>query len=334
MLIIGKVHSSEDLYVDGEVRGTLEAENCRLTIGPNGKASAGARAREVDVLGRIDGDVETQEKISIRNGGQLVGDIKAAGIVIEDGAYFKAASISCGAPRRPDQRRKRHRGQQVERQFWEELVGRKICGGYAIRELIGSTDASAIYLTFQGEERVVLKLLGADETAAPAPHDIPRIDHPGIIQLYTSGDCEVAGAKYRSFVMEAADENLGAVIASRALTPDEAREMLGPLLDALAYLHERGLAHGSVKPSNILAKADSVKLSVDSIRPGRRGGFAGGGLAGSGADHRGGADAAPAGVRRSRICRSRFATSWSMHSIAIQGYGGRPDRPPCGWPER
>ncbi|HEY3839812.1 MAG TPA: polymer-forming cytoskeletal protein [Bryobacteraceae bacterium] len=91
MLIIGKVHSSEDLYVDGEVRGALEAENCRLTIGPHGKASAGARAREVDVLGRIDGNVETQEKISIRNGGQLVGDIKAAGIVIEDGAYFKGS---------------------------------------------------------------------------------------------------------------------------------------------------------------------------------------------------------------------------------------------------
>src|SRR5206468_3513724 len=54
MLIIGKVQSSEDLYVDGEVRGTLEAENCRLTNGPNGRANAGARAREVDVLGRID----------------------------------------------------------------------------------------------------------------------------------------------------------------------------------------------------------------------------------------------------------------------------------------
>lgn len=89
MLIIGKVQSSEDLYVDGEVRGSLEVENCRLTIGPNGKASAGAKAREVDVMGRIDGDVVTQEKISIRKGGQLVGDIKASGIVIEDGAYFK-----------------------------------------------------------------------------------------------------------------------------------------------------------------------------------------------------------------------------------------------------
>lgn len=91
MLIVGKVRSSEDLYVDGEVRGSLEVENCRLTIGPNGKASAGAKARELDVMGRIDGNVETQEKISIRKGGQLVGDIKAAGIVIEDGAYFKGS---------------------------------------------------------------------------------------------------------------------------------------------------------------------------------------------------------------------------------------------------
>jgi cytoskeletal protein CcmA (bactofilin family) len=91
MLIIGKVQSSEDLYVDGEVQGTLEVDNCRLTIGPNGKANAGARAREVEVMGRIDGDVETVEKISIRKGGELVGDIKAAGIVIEDGAYFKGS---------------------------------------------------------------------------------------------------------------------------------------------------------------------------------------------------------------------------------------------------
>jgi cytoskeletal protein CcmA (bactofilin family) len=102
MLIIGKVESSEDLYVDGEVRGTLEAQNCRLTIGPHGKASAGAKAREVDVLGRIDGNVETAEKISIRNGGQLVGDIKAAGIVIEDGAYFKGSiDIVRRAPEAP-----------------------------------------------------------------------------------------------------------------------------------------------------------------------------------------------------------------------------------------
>jgi cytoskeletal protein CcmA (bactofilin family) len=103
MLIIGKVESSEDLYVDGEVRGTLEAEHCRLTIGPNGRASAGAKAREVDVMGRIDGNVVTEEKISIRKGGQLVGDITAAGIVIEDGAYFKGSiDIIRRAPAEPN----------------------------------------------------------------------------------------------------------------------------------------------------------------------------------------------------------------------------------------
>lgn len=91
MLIIGKVTSSEDLYIDGEVRGTLEADHCRITIGPSGKASAGAKAREVDILGKIEGDVVTEEKIAIRKGGQLVGDITAAGIVIEDGAYFKGS---------------------------------------------------------------------------------------------------------------------------------------------------------------------------------------------------------------------------------------------------
>ncbi|HEY3839811.1 MAG TPA: hypothetical protein VGL72_24740 [Bryobacteraceae bacterium] len=155
----------------------------------------------------------------------------------------------------------------MDRQRWEDLVGSKICGGYAIRDLIGSTERSAVYSTFQGEERVALKLLRADEAAPPASHEIPRIDHPAIIRLLTSSDCEVDGVKYRSFVMEAAEENLGTVIASRALSPDEAREMLGPVLDAVGYLHERGLAHGSVKPSNILARGDSVKLSVDSIRP-------------------------------------------------------------------
>jgi cytoskeletal protein CcmA (bactofilin family) len=106
MLIIGKVQSSEDLYIDGEVRGTLEVDHCRLTIGPNGKANAGAKAREVDILGRIEGDVVTEEKISIRKGGQLVGDITAAGIVIEDGAYFKGSiDIVRRAPepaRKPD----------------------------------------------------------------------------------------------------------------------------------------------------------------------------------------------------------------------------------------
>jgi cytoskeletal protein CcmA (bactofilin family) len=89
MIIRGQIKSREDLQVDGEVDGTLELPNCRLTVGPNGKVGAGATAREVDVLGSIDGDVDASKKVTIRKGGRLVGDLRTAGIVIEDGAYFK-----------------------------------------------------------------------------------------------------------------------------------------------------------------------------------------------------------------------------------------------------
>jgi cytoskeletal protein CcmA (bactofilin family) len=89
MVIRGQITSREDMHVDGEIDGTLDMPNCRLTIGPSGKVGAGARAREVEVLGSIDGDVEASRKITIRKGGRLVGDLRTPGIVIEDGAYFK-----------------------------------------------------------------------------------------------------------------------------------------------------------------------------------------------------------------------------------------------------
>jgi cytoskeletal protein CcmA (bactofilin family) len=89
MVIRGQIKSREDLHVDGQVDGTLDVSNCRLTIGSNGKVGAGATAREVDVLGSVSGDVEASKKITIRKGGRLVGDLRTPGIVIEDGAYFK-----------------------------------------------------------------------------------------------------------------------------------------------------------------------------------------------------------------------------------------------------
>jgi cytoskeletal protein CcmA (bactofilin family) len=89
MVIRGQITSREDMHVDGEIDGTLDMPNCRLTVGPSGKIGAGARAREVEVLGSIDGDVEASRKITIRKGGRLVGDLRTPGIVIEDGAYFK-----------------------------------------------------------------------------------------------------------------------------------------------------------------------------------------------------------------------------------------------------
>jgi len=89
--VIGQIYSREDLYVDGEVEGTVEALEHKLTIGPNGVVRAGVKAREVVALGSIQGNVEAHDKIEIRKDAKLVGDIRTARIIIEDGAYFKGS---------------------------------------------------------------------------------------------------------------------------------------------------------------------------------------------------------------------------------------------------
>lgn len=87
----GKIYSKEDLYVDGTVEGTLEVSENKLTIGPHGTIQAGIKAREVLVLGTIQGNVEAIERLEIRKDAKLLGDIRTARIVIEDGAYFKGS---------------------------------------------------------------------------------------------------------------------------------------------------------------------------------------------------------------------------------------------------
>jgi cytoskeletal protein CcmA (bactofilin family) len=89
--IVGQIYSREDLYVDGDVEGTIELIEHKLTIGPNGKVQAAIKAREVVALGAIQGNVEASDRLEIRKDAKLVGDIRTARIVIEDGAYFKGS---------------------------------------------------------------------------------------------------------------------------------------------------------------------------------------------------------------------------------------------------
>jgi len=89
VMVKGQIFSREDLVLDGELEGTVELQDHRLTIGPNGKLQASVKAREIIVLGSILGNVEATDKIDIRKDAKLIGDIKTARIVIEDGAYFK-----------------------------------------------------------------------------------------------------------------------------------------------------------------------------------------------------------------------------------------------------
>jgi cytoskeletal protein CcmA (bactofilin family) len=89
--IIGQIFTKEDLYVDGDVEGTIESQDNKVTIGPNGRVQASIRAREVIILGQVQGNVETADKVDIRKDAKLVGDIVTARISIEDGALFKGS---------------------------------------------------------------------------------------------------------------------------------------------------------------------------------------------------------------------------------------------------
>jgi len=91
VVLKGQIYGREDLTIDGEVEGTVELQEHRLTIGPNGKVVATIKAREIVVLGTVQGNIETREKIDIRKEAKVIGDIRTARIVIEDGAYFKGS---------------------------------------------------------------------------------------------------------------------------------------------------------------------------------------------------------------------------------------------------
>src|ERR1700758_4137381 len=95
----GQIFAREDLTIDGEVEGTVECQEHRLTIGPNARVQAGLKAREIIIHGSIQGNVDASDKIDIKKEAKLVGDIKTSRIVIEDGAYFKGSiDISKATP--------------------------------------------------------------------------------------------------------------------------------------------------------------------------------------------------------------------------------------------
>ncbi len=89
LIIKGEVSGSESLYIDGKIEGAINLPGNRVTIGRNGQVAANIMAREVVVLGKVRGNVHASDRIDIRSEGSLTGDVIAARISIEDGAFFK-----------------------------------------------------------------------------------------------------------------------------------------------------------------------------------------------------------------------------------------------------
>jgi cytoskeletal protein CcmA (bactofilin family) len=89
LFIKGEITGSESLFVDGKVEGSINLAGNRVTIGRNGQVSANITAREIVVLGKVRGNVSATDRVDIRAEGSLSGDVSAARISIEDGAFFK-----------------------------------------------------------------------------------------------------------------------------------------------------------------------------------------------------------------------------------------------------
>jgi hypothetical protein len=149
----------------------------------------------------------------------------------------------------------------------EELVD----GVYSLGAAIRRSVRGAIYETEFGEGAIpaVIKIREVESAEAESLiqrlWNVGQLAHPNLLKTYATGSSMLNGVPVFFVVMERAEESLEAVLAERALTYSETREMLVPALDALGYLHKKGYAHSRLRPSNVLAVNDRLKLSTDSL---------------------------------------------------------------------
>jgi serine/threonine-protein kinase len=153
---------------------------------------------------------------------------------------------------------------------WKTWEGQAV-DGFPLRQYLGGSDHSAVYLTqlnSSGEQKAAIKFIPADASAYAqlAKWRIAgELTHPHLLQLIRVGRCELSTTNFLYVVMEYAEENLAEILPQRSLQPDEVRQVLESALDALTYLHAQGLAHTRIKPGNILAAGDQLKLSSDTL---------------------------------------------------------------------
>jgi len=156
---------------------------------------------------------------------------------------------------------------------WKQCEGQVIDNRFRLLRYLGGTDDSAVFLTHLAgspSQKAAIKFIPAGTTAdlqLSLWRRVTQLAHPHLLRIFDIGRCRLENRDRLYIVMEYAEEDLSQILPQRPLTASEAREMLEPVLDVLTYLHGKGLLHSRIKPSNILATADQLKLSSDALFP-------------------------------------------------------------------
>src|SRR5216683_1192280 len=145
----------------------------------------------------------------------------------------------------------------VARLNWE---GQVVDGKFPLQKWLGGSERCDVFRTElpgQPPQAAAIKLVSAD--AGNAERQVNRwqtvatLTHPNLLRVLHAGQCQINSTPLIYVVMEYAEEDLSQVMPLRALSPEEARETLMPLVAALSYLHEKSFVHSRIKPPNILA---------------------------------------------------------------------------------
>jgi TonB family protein len=155
---------------------------------------------------------------------------------------------------------------------WTKHIGQVVAEKFRLSQFVGGNERSVVFLVdYDGQEvhKAAIKLIPADSEEATGQlarwRQAAKLSHPHLIRLLEMGRCELNHTPMLYVVMEYAEENLSLVVARRRLAPAEARAILGAVADALAYVHANGFVHCRLKPANIMADDDLLKVSSDGL---------------------------------------------------------------------
>jgi len=159
----------------------------------------------------------------------------------------------------------------VAQELWK---GQTIDEKFPLLEWLGGSAHSAVFRTQlpgSSSQPAAIKLIRAERPDAAQQiacwRALVALSHPNLLRVFHAGHCQMSGVPWLYVAMELAEENVDQVLPVRPLSVTEVAELLPPVLDALSFLHAQGLVHGRIKPSNICAIKNQLKLSTDSVHP-------------------------------------------------------------------